>query len=360
MKTIIKLRIYIGIIALMMGCTLTVWGSNEGVADSETKKEINKTFSVNKSDRLQVDNRFGDVTVTHWNKNEVYIRVVVEANARSERRTKELLDYVTVEIDKVGSIVSAKTSMKNFGGNNNNERLRINYYISMPSTFQTDVELKYGNLYLPERTEGKNTLSVKYGNIKAGDFTADLMIQLKYGDLNIKNVKKATLDLAYCGTVRVGDGETLMADTRYSNSTYGYVKKLTLDDKYGNVNMKGMDEGRIQMRYGNLNISKLTSSIIADLGYSNLDVKELSSGFKRFDVEASYGNVTVRIPVNADFNVDARNMKYASYSISGFKANTTKDSSNENHYSEVNNGSKSRIIRFSGNKYSNLNVRAVK
>jgi len=42
------------------------------------KKEISQSYSVSAGDRLQVENRYGNITVTHWNQNTVAIRVEVE------------------------------------------------------------------------------------------------------------------------------------------------------------------------------------------------------------------------------------------------------------------------------------------
>ena len=46
------------------------------------KKEISQSYSVSAGDRLQVENRYGNITVTHWNQNTVAIRVEVECKAR--------------------------------------------------------------------------------------------------------------------------------------------------------------------------------------------------------------------------------------------------------------------------------------
>lgn len=37
------------------------------------KKEISQSYSVSAGDRLQVENRYGNITVTHWNQNTVEI-----------------------------------------------------------------------------------------------------------------------------------------------------------------------------------------------------------------------------------------------------------------------------------------------
>ena len=68
---------------LVLFCSVSGWAAKQ---ESIKKKEINKSFNVGKNDILQVDNRYGNITVTHWSKSEVSIRVVIEAKARNEEK----------------------------------------------------------------------------------------------------------------------------------------------------------------------------------------------------------------------------------------------------------------------------------
>ena len=55
---------------LVLFCSVSGWAAKQ---ESIKKKEINKSFNVGKNDILQVDNRYGNITVTHWSKSEVSI-----------------------------------------------------------------------------------------------------------------------------------------------------------------------------------------------------------------------------------------------------------------------------------------------
>ena len=48
---------------LVLFCSVSGWAAKQ---ESIKKKEINKSFNVGKNDILQVDNRYGNITVTHW------------------------------------------------------------------------------------------------------------------------------------------------------------------------------------------------------------------------------------------------------------------------------------------------------
>lgn len=106
---------------------------NRQTTREDQEKEISQSYSVSSNDRLQVENRYGNITITHWNKNEVAIRVEIECKARSEERAQENLDRIQIETQKTGGIVSAITTIKKeMNGNSNNESMTINYYIQMP------------------------------------------------------------------------------------------------------------------------------------------------------------------------------------------------------------------------------------
>lgn len=360
MQTIVnKLRIMLPVIFLLFIGTISVWG-DEGAEDNKRKKEIEKIFKVGQNDRLEIDNRYGNITVSYWEKSEVNIRIVIEANARSSSRAQELLDYVTIDLNQYGGIVKGVTVMKTFGGTKNNERLNIHYIISMPSRLSTQLSQKYGNINITGRSEGKYLLNVKYGNIMADDFTDDLTIDVAYGNVRVGNVNNANLVLAYCGKTSIGNGNTLKIDSKYSNTDMKDVKKLSMEDKYGNVAIGRADQVRLSLKYSNGKIERIAESLEVDaLDYGGLEVYELTADFKRVDITARYGNATIRVPAAASFTVDAQNMKYGNYKINGFNTQNRSDKSgNVSHYSTVNNGS-NRKISFNGNKYSNLTIKAL-
>ena len=70
---------------LVLFCSVSGWAAKQ---ESIKKKEINKSFNVGKNDILQVDNRYGNITVTHWSKSEVSIRVVIERKPVMTKRRR--------------------------------------------------------------------------------------------------------------------------------------------------------------------------------------------------------------------------------------------------------------------------------
>lgn len=346
------------LILLLLFCSITASAKK---FDYEKSKEFRQSFSVNLSDLLQVDNRFGNISISHWNKNEVEITVKVETKANNEKRAQTDLDRIQISLSKSGSTISAITSMteNNSNNSNGNNQITINYYISMPAKLATDLTQKYGNMTLPDNNPGKCSLHSKFGNINAGNFTGELSVESKYGNVDMGNVENATLDFGYVGKMVIGNAKELTIDSRYSNMELGTIQNLLLEIKYGNAKIQSVDKVTLDMKYSEVNIGLVREELNVDeLSYGTLTVKELSADFSQVNANARYGNLKISLPAKTAFKVEAEGMRYGNFDIKGFNVTRSEREDKKNYYTEVNNGGQ-RIIHFEGNSFSNLTIKAL-
>lgn len=339
---------------LMLFGSLPSWADNQ---ESIKKKEFNKSFSASKSDNVYIDNRFGSITVTYWNKNEVSIHIVVEAKARNDQRAQSHIDRVSVNMEKTGNTISAVTSLKEQSGNGSNESFSIKYFVNMPSGISSDLNQKYGNISMPEENKGNCLLHVKYGNINGGNFSASLNIEAQYGNVDINNVENATLDLAYCGKVAISNASNLEIDSKYSSLEIRKVKNINMEIKYGNFDIDYLDKGDLDIKYSQADIRYLKDELNIDgLSYSTLKIRDVSPNFRSIYADSHYGNLNIDLPSNASFKVFAEGMKYGDYDIRGFNVTHSSVEDKTDHKTEVNGGRSGRI-EYEGNSYGNLKIR---
>jgi hypothetical protein len=346
---------------LWLAGLLLIWNHLAGSAeelDFSKQKEINQFFTVSLNDQLNVDNKYGSITVTHWEKNEVAIRVVIESKARNERRMQEGLDRVQIELKKTANTVYAVTSIKNTTGwNNNNSKIAISYYIAMPSKLTATLSQKYGNINLPKKNEGKCNIELKYGNLKAGSFTDSIDIDAGYSNITLENAKNLHMMVKYCENISLGNGDNIHIDSKYSRIKLHDVEKLNIDNIHGNITIRNVNSLFIKTRYGNANIEYVREKLDTTLDYCNLTVDKVDAGFKIIDATARYGTLQLSITPQAAFQVTAKAMKYGNVNIKGLKT-TSKIENKEDHYYQVNGGGNA-WIRFDGNNYSNLKINAL-
>lgn len=337
---------------LVLLCSLPTWANQ--FSDIK-KKEIEKSFTVSKNDLLQVDNRYGNITISHWNKNEVAIRVEIEAKANSEKKAQAILDRIHIQMEKTNHTVSAVTSLDPDNSSGNNQSFSIKYFINIPEELSCSLTQRFGNINMPENNKGKCNLQTKYGNINGGNFYAPLEVEAKYGNIIIANTT-----------------DKLEVECKYGNLTVGKVKQMDVEIKYGNLQIKELENGSLDQGYGNSTIQKITEGItISDLGYGTLNIKELSPNFKKVSIEASYSTVNIDMDKNASFHLIAEDMKYGNCRVKGFNVtqnNQTTHTSdfdsqeikkNNDYYDLSINSGKGGKIHFNGNKFSNIKITAL-
>ena len=147
---------------------------------------------------------------------------------------------------------------------------------------------------------------------------------------------------------------------------------MNTEAKSGDIHIDRLDNGYMELKYGNCKIDELKQGITVDeLSYSTLTIKDLASNFDKVNVDARYGNLNIYIDVNASFRVVANNMKYGNCKVQGGFSiqrrnqdensvgfDSRDDQRNKNNYTlDVNNGKNGRI-NFEGNSYSNIKVMA--
>jgi hypothetical protein len=346
---------------LLLAALFLLWNGSAGWADDlevSKKKEIKRAFPVTQNDRLSVNNRYGNVTITHWTKDEVDIRVVVESKAGNERRAQEMLDRVQIELKKSGNTVYGVTSIKSRAGWGN-YNLTINYYIAMPSRLDADLSVSYGGINLPEDNGGKYDIKIAYGNLKAGNFTQPVDIDARYSQVTLGDADNLQMDLEYCGSVSVKNSRTAEIESEYSNIRLRNAGRLHIRNAHGDIQIENVDKLSAETVYSKVRIGCVKEELhVGSLDYSTMTVERLDAdGFRNAQVKSSYSTLKLSVSPKAAFRVIAEGMRYGSVNVKGLKITESKEE-NKSNYSYRINGGQDRQIRFKGH-YSHLKINAL-
>jgi hypothetical protein len=97
------------------------------------KREMSKRFPVNENCLLSVDNTFGNIEISYWDKQEVSIRVEVESAASRDQLAQQNLDRVKVDLHREGDRIVAVTSLvkSNQDGQKNEDYDKLLYLCSL-------------------------------------------------------------------------------------------------------------------------------------------------------------------------------------------------------------------------------------
>ena len=234
MKTLKYKYVFILILALSLTYSIN--------ARDEATKKYHEVYEVKQGQTLTLENKFGDIDILNWDKNQVSIDVAIIIEHVNEEKAKKLLDYINVNFTRIGDEIIAKTEFKE-GFDKISSSIfslgttdySINYTVKMPDYLNLNVLNKYGNAFINKVT-GIANLKVKYGNLKINEILRGnekpmSVVDLGYGNANIEKCEWLKFNIEY-SKVKLEHGKALDVYSRYSNFNIGESSSLITNSKY--------------------------------------------------------------------------------------------------------------------------------
>jgi hypothetical protein len=268
----------------------------------EKNKTYSKTYTVDANDVINIDNKFGKITVNTWAKNEVKVDVAIKVGTSNGDKAQKMLDNVVIRDSKDGNGVYFKTEIGSgdnsgswsniFGGGSSSTRsIEINYTVYMPAKNPLTISNKYGATDLPD-LGGKLIITNSYGSLLAKTLSSPgSQIKVKYGNAKIGFLNGGDLDVAF-GSLDLGDCDKLNAKLSYSSAKIGKIKTS------GNINVKfggGVSIGELDKNMKNLAVNSSYSSIklgMTDEPNADFDVTVRYGSFNYGDHAVNISNKT--------------------------------------------------------------------
>lgn len=296
--------------------------------DNDADKQVknySKSYAVNTSTKLDINNRYGKVTVNTWNKNEFKVDVQILVSANKADDAKKFIDRISIKDGKQGETVTFKTNIDSqpelFG--NVSRKIEINYVIYMPAQNALDITNKYGSIELPELS-GKLAINCAYGDLQAKVLSNPAnQIKVSYGDARIGSLKATDLDISY-GSLVLGSVDKLNADVKYSSAKIGTISTSgIINVKYGSgIQISNLDENlknlAVDAKYSNikLGLGEITDADFdvtvhyGSFNYGNhpINIKTEDSEKKGFNPTKTYkgrvgkGNIATVININSSYS----------------------------------------------------------
>ncbi|MHA4810586.1 DUF4097 family beta strand repeat-containing protein [Flavitalea flava] len=254
-------------IFLFLALSIPVFSlADRGVEDVKKKRTINKSYSVTADDKLEIENSFGNVIISTWDKNEITVDIEIGARASSEEKAQDIMNEIDVKETHNGNIIAYKTKVgeihngKNKSGNGDEERaFYIDYVVHMPSGNRLQLENSFGKLSVPDYN-GQVNLTSKFGSLNTGRLSNVDAIDVEFG--------KATI-------TEVSNGKIV----------FKFNKESTIGKVSGNVKITSEFSHNVQVNVGD-NIKEL-SVFESYSGVRMIVTKSLSA---EFDIHTSFGS----------------------------------------------------------------------
>jgi hypothetical protein len=235
-------------ISLVLSAPLLCPAQGRNLEGKKTKL-INRSYTVTAEDKLQIDNSFGDVTVSTWDQNKISVDIEIGARGSTEEKTQDILDQIDIREEKgdhlysfhtkVGEIHSHSGSRRD-GNNGDNRTFYIDYVVHMPAGNPLDVHNDFGHTEIPD-FKGPVSLTSKYGSLVAGNLANVNNIDVEFGRATIGDITNGKVVFQYNSSSRIGKvNGSVRIISEFSSRVQinvGDVKDLTINESYSGIRM---------------------------------------------------------------------------------------------------------------------------
>ncbi len=293
-------------------------------------KNVDRTFAVNATGDLALDNRYGEIRYHIGRTNEVKVAVRISAEAGTASKAQAILDRITVRLDGSAAAVSVQTvmdggvmtkSLNLFSlGDNGNKSFKIDYDITAPAGFALDAKNRFGDTFLDDMTAAAQ-IDVQYGDLKAGSLGSPSMIEVSFGDGTIGNVKTLDAKVKY-GQLKTGNVTQATLYSRFSEFKMGRVGTLDLDSQYSTYgvqsvksfsNSGGFDDFKVDSvwsfdmhgGYCDVKLGYLGDEAKFRMSFGDVHIESTSANLKRLQFEGSYTELTASLHPALQYSLTA-------------------------------------------------------
>lgn len=291
----------------------------------EVTKEFHKEYKAGKNDTLEISNRYGDVIIENWDKDQVVIDVKVTVDVPGRERAEKLLGMIDVQFTEGTSLIMAKTIIDdsfNFSGWGREKKFSINYTVKMPYVTNLTLANRYGNSDIDE-IRGLVNIDVKYGNLTVNKLTRGNekpinSIAVAYGKGSVEEAGWIDVYARFCSSLEIVKSQALLIDSRYSKFKIGNTSSIVSDSRYDTYGIETINNLVMEAGYTTTNIGSLTKKLNYEAGYSSLNIEIVPAGFETIDAEVRYTQVRMGISESANYRLEGKS------SYGGIKLNEDK------------------------------------
>ena len=297
----------------------------------EAKREVIETYDIKPDTEISINNKYGNVIINRWDKNQVDLKVTIEASGKNDNKTQQILDAIRIDIsDRISSgRLSFETQVGNISGN---ASFSIHYDITMPNTNPLDLRNSFGSVYMGSY-EGELEVDVKYGQFQAEDLEmADISIEFSNSRCEIETLKAGSLDLRYSKLAIENMGD-IEISSQFSELEIENAGVLDLDGRYGNFEIENLKGLKGDLQFAGLDVENLEESFKLESRHGDgIRLENVSNKFNEIDIDTQFSSVDMSLEpgtqATLEFDLQFGNLRAHGDGISFDKV------IKENNYSE--------------------------
>ena len=283
------------------------------------KRSYMRSMPLEKDARLEVINKYGDIHITSWKKDSVYILAEIEAFAPNRSRLDKMIKGIEVSISGSEKLVRAETlfgreitvlleSLKGITEKiiEYESKVRINYFINIPDYVDIDIHNQFGDVSL-EDNSGIVSVNLNNGDFKANALDRISELSIDFGDAEINSVRSAKLNTTFSKII-VSQSNELVINSTSSRFELGKAGKADIESRRDKFFIDDIYSISGISYFTDYKIGQLNGNTELDLKYGSFDIESINERFENMTIKSAYSDITAGFDASASFDFEIRHI----------------------------------------------------
>lgn len=295
------------------------------------QKNIKKAYYVNADATVNIDNSYGNISVSTWNEDKIELDIIIKVSGDNENWVNQRIESISIDIVPLKGIITAKTVLGNSNYNNQgkNNSVEINYTIKIPQNGSVKLTNKYGSIAVTDLLADAD-VKCKYGKVTMGKVAGNSLFNLEYcSNSTIMLLKNGSVTAKYSG-IKIENAGKLDLYSDYTDIDIDDCDALKYNSKYGKIKIQNVKSLDATGNYLTIKIGEVSNSLKLNTKYSSLNIQNIIAKTNSIAILAGYTGINIGYNSNFAFDFSIL-LKYANFK---FDSDLELDSKEENFNSK--------------------------
>jgi hypothetical protein len=283
------------------------------------KRTFQKTFLVNKEMTLEINNKYGTIHLTTWNKDSVSVRAEIEAFASSESKLGKMFEGININFSESSFQIIARTEFtqsinmlfESFKGMTKklipfDSRVQINYFVSLPENINLKIENKYGDVYM-ENNSSDLSVSISNGSFKANILNKASKINLTFCDATINKIATGNLDASFSEVV-IQESKNLSISSISSRFDLNKTEIIHTESRRDKFFIGTLNSVEGDAYFTDFKIDELKEDIRLITKYGSIYIDMIDKSVQQININSGYTDIGLTFDPAVSYNLDMRHI----------------------------------------------------
>ncbi|WP_190810767.1 hypothetical protein [Flagellimonas sp. S3867] len=293
---------YKSTVLAMMSCFLAMMVS----AQSERSKQWNKSYDLPATGAVQVENKYGSVSINGWDRDELKVSVSMTVTHRKDENAKKLLDRIQPEVTRAGNLIkisseiaerSSSVFSRYFNKANpfdfDKSNIKIDYEIYMPVNAELTITNKFGDVIIGA-WKGDLDANVQHGDLWVNEEISTAKIDMRFGKLNCGNLGYGNIKMSN-GSIDIDKAQKLKIISNGSEIKLDEVATLELYSNKDEVYLENVGSLRGDFKFSNADISSVDTELFLTLRIAEIDIHKILKQDAEIDIVQESSEINLNI-----------------------------------------------------------------